>query len=96
MVRFTRPSPFLHTASDQKLEPGKAWERGCSIVICERLTLLNTLTTNNNYSHLRNSVASLYQLAQSVLKIGSALAVRGRWVGALLWLTVHGGCCSWL
>ena len=20
--------PFLHTASDQKLEPGKAWERG--------------------------------------------------------------------
>ena len=26
VVRFTRPfSPFLHTASDQKLEPGKAW-----------------------------------------------------------------------
>ena len=28
MVRFTMPSPapVLHTASDQKLEPGKAWE----------------------------------------------------------------------
>ena len=29
VVRFTRPSgSVLHTASDQKLEPGKAWERG--------------------------------------------------------------------
>ena len=24
----TEPAPFLHAASDQKLEPGKAWERG--------------------------------------------------------------------
>ena len=27
--RVPNPNPpFLHTASDQKLEPGKAWERG--------------------------------------------------------------------
>ena len=34
-----------------------------------------TLTTNDNYSRHRNSAAR-YQLAQSVLKIGSALAER--------------------
>ena len=35
----------------------------------------NPLTTNDDYSHHRNS-AACYQLAQSVLKIGSALAER--------------------
>ena len=54
---------------------------------------LNPLTTNYDYSPHQNS-AACYQLVQSVLKIGSALARwdEGRWVG----VTVHGGCCSWL
>ena len=38
----------------------------CSIVVCEKLTLFNPLTTNDNYSRHRNSAASLYKLAQSV------------------------------
>ena len=38
-------------------------------------TLFNPLTTNDDYSRHRNS-AACYQLAQSVLKIGSALAER--------------------
>ena len=44
---------------------------------------INPLTTNDDYSRHRNS-AACYQLAQSVLKIGSALAERvgrgGGWV----------------
>ena len=58
----------------------------------------NPLTMNDDYSCHRN-LAACYQLAQSVLKIGSALVERvgqGEVVGALLWETVHGGCCSWL
>ena len=64
----------------------------------KNITLINPLATNDDYSRHRNS-AACYQLAQFVLKIGSALAERvgqGRWVGPLLWLTMHGGCCSWL
>ena len=38
-------------------------------------TVFNPLTTNDDYSRHRNS-AACYQLAQSVLKIGSALAER--------------------
>ena len=56
---------------------------------------LNPLTMNDNYSCHQNS-AAFYQLAQSVLKIGSALAKRvgqRRWVGVPLWVTAHGGCC---
>ena len=37
--------------------------------------LLNPLTANDNYSHHRNP-AACYQLAQSILKIGSALTER--------------------
>ena len=37
--------------------------------------IFNPLTTNDNYSHHRN-LAACYNLAQSVLKIGSALAER--------------------
>ena len=37
--------------------------------------VFNPLTTNDDYSRHRNS-AACYQLAQSVLKIGSALAER--------------------
>ena len=37
--------------------------------------MLNPLSTNDNCSHHQNS-ATCYQLAQSVLKIGSALAER--------------------
>ena len=58
---------------------------------------INLLTTNDDYSRHRN-LAACYQLAQSVLKIGSALAekVGQGEVGAPLWVTVHGSCCSWL
>ena len=58
---------------------------------------LNPLTTDDAiWRH--QILAACYQLAQSVLKIGSALAERvgqGE-VGAPLWLTVHGGGCSCL
>ena len=37
--------------------------------------MLNPLSTNDDYSRHRN-LAACYQLAQSVLKIGSALAER--------------------
>ena len=52
---------------------------------------------NDDYRHHRNS-AVCYQLAQSVMKIGSVLerVGQGEVVGALLWVTVHGSCCSWL
>ena len=60
--------------------------------------LFNPLTMNDDCSCHRN-LAACYQLAQFILKIGSALAERvgqGEWVSTLLWLTVHSGCCSWL
>ena len=60
--------------------------------------IINPLTTNDDYSRHQNS-AACYQLAQSVLKIGSALAERvgqGEVGGCTALLTVHGGCCSWL
>ena len=28
LIFHSVPTPFLHTASDQKLDGGKAWERG--------------------------------------------------------------------
>ena len=40
-----------------------------------RTRILNPLTMSDDYSHHRNS-AACYQLVQSVLKIGSALAER--------------------
>ena len=40
-----------------------------------KLQAVNPLTTNDDYSRHRNSVAC-YQLVQSVLKIGSAVAER--------------------
>ena len=40
-----------------------------------KLQAVNPLTTNEDYSRRRNSVAC-YQLVQSVLKIGSAVAER--------------------
>ena len=43
--------------------------------LTNQVELLNPLTTNDDYSRHRNS-AACYQLAQSVLKIGSALAER--------------------
>ena len=39
------------------------------------INYFNPLTTNDDYSHHRNS-ATCYQLVQSILKIGSALAER--------------------
>ena len=47
----------------------------------------------------RQILATHHQLAQPVLKIGSAQQKgwdRGRWMGVPLWLTVHGGGCSCL
>ena len=44
-------------------------------VLCNSTCSLNPLTTNDDYRRYRNS-AACYQLAQSVLKIGSALAER--------------------
>ena len=40
------------------------------------MVVVLSLTTNDDYSRHQNLAASLYQLAQSVLKIGSALAER--------------------
>ena len=45
------------------------------ILLFHACTLVNPLTTNDDYSCHRNS-AACYQLAQSVLKIDSALAER--------------------
>ena len=42
---------------------------------CCTYLIVNPLTTNDDYSRHRN-LAACYQLAQSVLKIGSALAER--------------------
>ena len=46
----------------------------CLVSIAQQ-DIINPLTTNNDYSHHRN-LAACYQLAQSVLKIGYALAER--------------------
>ena len=59
---------------------------------------INPLPTNDTFWR-RQILAACYQLAQSVLKIGSALAEKvgqGRWVGPPFCLTVHGGGCSCL
>ena len=45
------------------------------VCVCEFKVYFNPLTTNDDYSRHRNS-AACYQLAQSVLMIGSALAER--------------------
>ena len=59
---------------------------------------VNPLTADDAFWR-RQILAACYQLAQSVLKIGSALAERvgqEKWVGPPLCLTVHGGGCSCL
>ena len=59
---------------------------------------VNPLTTNEDYRRHWN-LDTCYQLVQSVLKIGCALAERvgqGEEVGDTQQVTVHGGCCSWL
>ena len=59
---------------------------------------LNPLITDDAF--WRRLTLPCYQLAQSVLKIGSALAERvgqGEVGGCTpLWVIVHGGYCSWL
>ena len=65
---------------------------------CAILCHLNPLTTDDAFQH-RQILATRYKLAQSILKIGSALAERvgkGRWVGTALCLTEHGGSYSCL
>ena len=49
--------------------------RSCANILVRCVLHINPLTTNDEYSRHRNS-AACYQLAQSVLKIGSALAER--------------------
>ena len=63
--------PLLHTASNGKL----SGDLGRGLLFSSQSLDLNHLTTNDDYSRHRNS-AACYQLAQSVLKIGSALAER--------------------
>ena len=46
-----------------------------ALVVANTTPPINPLTTDDDYSHHRNS-ATCYQLAQSVLKTGSALAER--------------------
>ena len=71
----------------------------CAIVVLviphsrQFLTFFNPLTTDDTFWR-RQILATCYQLAQSVVKIGSALAEKvglGGWVGPPLCLTVHGG-----
>ena len=64
-------TPYLHfcLSSDSKTEPKSTSSHS------KQTRDLNPLTTNDDYSRHRNS-AACYQLAQSVLKIGSALAER--------------------
>ena len=60
--------------------------------------LINPLTTDDAFWRCQ-ILAACYQLAQSVLKVGSVLAERvrqGRWVGTLLCLTAHDVSCSFL
>ena len=55
---------------------------------------VNPLTTNDDYSHHQNS-AACYRLAQSVLKIGSALAERvGQ--GEVCWCIALADSAWWL
>ena len=59
-----------------------------------KLQAVNPLTTNDNYSRHRN-LAACYQLAQSVLKIGSALTERvGQ--GEVGWYTTLANSAWWL
>ena len=61
-------------------------------------TMINPLTTDDAFWR-RQILAACYKLAQSVLKIGSALAERwdsGSWMGPPFCLTAHGGSCSCL
>ena len=61
----------------QKLGGGLETSLTCTPILgsLHFLERINTLTTNDDYSRHRNS-AACYQLAQSVLKIGSVLAER--------------------
>ena len=60
---------------------------------------LNPLTTDDKCIH-HPTLATCYQLAQSVLKVGFALAKkvwdRRRWAGLGIKYYAHGGCLGWL
>ena len=61
-------------------------------------SLINPLTTDDECTR-HASLAACYQLAQSVLKIGFALAKRwdrGRWPGFSTWCRACGSCLGWL
>ena len=58
-------------------------------------SLLNPLTTDDAiWRHL--TLAACYQLAQSVLKIGFALAKKGEVGGFTAECRAHGSCLGWL
>jgi len=60
--------------------------------------VINPLTTDDECSR-HATLAGCYQLAQSVLKIGFALAKKvgwGRWVGFSAGYRAHGNCLGWL
>ena len=40
-------APFLHTASGQKLDPGKAWERGYTVTPCVEMKIMFTTHTSS-------------------------------------------------
>ena len=73
------------------------------LVCVSRMTInatpqLNPLTTDDAIWH-RLTLAACYQLAQSVLKLGIALAKRwdrGRWAGFSTECRAHGSCLGWL
>ena len=60
------------------------------------LNIVQTFNPSDDAFWRRLTLAACYQLAQSVLKIGSALAERVGRGGGEVGGSVHGSCCSWL
>ena len=70
VVRFGLLPPFLHTASDQKLEAGTAWERGHTNQYCHATV---------DYQYAKTSFSSSYSnntgmISHVQFKDGSQLA----------------------
>ena len=72
---WAKRSQGSHTITILKLSPRKYIPTAQLSQCHHKIHNFNPLTTNDEYSRHRNS-AACYQLAQSVLKIGSALAER--------------------
>ena len=85
--------PYSNMAVDQDEVQGTTY--GLSSCVWIDMDLFNPLTTDDAFWRCQ-ILAACYQLAQSVLKIGSALAERVGQGEVPLCLTVHGGGCSCL